>query len=201
MGWRIVSAVMSALILGLSGCGMMEDGQDKVDSSSANQEKQSDLESEEMDNYSNNKNKADEKKPNKPSVEKMTHTFRNLLIQETDKEDRVKKYDSKSELVQALTEVTTKDLAQVYVEEYYDEKDGKLYLEPKDAPAWINTKQPYQTKRVDSHTYRVIQEVKSELYGHYRLTVTFKFQENHWVIQSRNMKRLDLDRQEDSQHR
>ncbi|RYG72967.1 hypothetical protein EU245_08485 [Lentibacillus lipolyticus] len=191
MGWRIVSAVMSALILGLSGCGMMEDDQEKTASSSANQEKQSELESKEMDDFSDNGNGSDEKKPNKPSVEKMSHTFRNLFIQETDKEGRVKKYDSKSELVQALTEVATKDLAQVYVEEYYNEKDGKLYLEAKDAPAWINTKQPYQTKRVDSHTYQVIQEAKSELYGHYRLTVTFKFQEDHWVIQSRNMKRID----------
>ncbi|GAA0436817.1 hypothetical protein GCM10008983_11910 [Lentibacillus halophilus] len=209
MKWVITIAMTGILVLGLSGCGTPENDQGKSENTSGNQEQQT-----EMDGHSNDgsdkgqnnheadegqtkngQNQPDNKAAEKPPVETLSHTFQQLLIQETNKNGRVQTFDSKSELIKKLTDVTTKELAQMYVNEYYHEKDGKLYLEAQDAPVWINTNQPYQTKKLSDQTYQVIQEAESELYGAYTLTVTFQLQDGQWKINKRNRTRKDVNDQ------
>ncbi|MDZ7836710.1 MAG: hypothetical protein U5N58_01540 [Actinomycetota bacterium] len=117
-----------------------------------------------------------------PPIEYLIEEFEARLIQEVEEDYKVKKFNSKQELVNHLSEITTERLAYQYVQEFYQEQEGKLYIIPRDGPMWIDTSIPYRSQKISEDKYLVVQENENMLWGNYRVEVTLKQITNQWII-------------------
>lgn len=117
-----------------------------------------------------------------PPIEYLIVEFEERLIQEVEEDYKVKKFDSKQELVNHLSEITTKRLANQYVQEFYREEEGKLYIIPRDGPMWIDTSIPYRSQKISEDKYLVVQENENMLWGNYQVEVTLKQTTSQWII-------------------
>lgn len=104
-----------------------------------------------------------------------------ILIQKADDNYKVKKYQTKTDLLHAFEEVTTNDVAQPYVDFYYEEKNDGLYILPTEIPAWFVEENAYDIIQMEGNKVKVIQENNSPLHGTYHIEIEFTFQKE-WKI-------------------
>ncbi|AIF45485.1 hypothetical protein [Virgibacillus sp. SK37] len=110
-----------------------------------------------------------------------TSRFMEILVQKVDDNYKVKQYQTKTDLLKAFEEVATNDVAQPYVDYYYDEKSDGLYIFPTETPAWFVEENAYDIIQVEGNKAKVIQENKSALHGTYHIEIEFTFQKE-WKI-------------------
>ncbi|WP_121614855.1 hypothetical protein [Virgibacillus halodenitrificans] len=111
----------------------------------------------------------------------ITSRFIEILIQKADENYKVKKYQTKTDLLHAFEEVTTNDVAQPYVDFYYEEKNDGLYILPTETPAWFVEENAYDIIQMEGNKVKVIQENNSPLHGKYHIEIEFTFQKE-WKI-------------------
>ncbi|KAE9633163.1 MAG: hypothetical protein PWP07_733 [Epulopiscium sp.] len=96
-------------------------------------------------------------------------------------------FHSKEDLMNYVSEVADRKLAESFVDSLYEEKNGKLYIIPKGGPAMIAEDFPFELNKLDEHTYELVQEAEDMLLGPYKLTIRFKYLDNTWKMSSRKV--------------
>ncbi|WP_070120594.1 hypothetical protein [Bacillus marinisedimentorum] len=115
-------------------------------------------------------------------AETLLTAFIDKLVQDTDEQYMVKKYQSKQELLNDFGSISKLEVAKTYVDFYYEERDGGLYIVPTELPPWFEKDNPYELKKIDSKKYELYQENTSDLYGSYSITVEFTYENGKWII-------------------
>lgn len=129
-------------------------------------------------------------KPVNPLTEEMAFEieeefFQILLNQERIEEYEIKNYQNKEDLINAISEVADRGLATEYVDEFYTEEDGKLYVIPRGGPAMLLSESSYDFNKIDDNNYEIIQEEEDMLRGAYKLTVKFTMMDGQWKMSER----------------
>ncbi|ARI76945.1 hypothetical protein [Halobacillus mangrovi] len=130
----------------------------------------------------------------KPPVKELEQKFHNLIFQEIEEDqeiNKVKKYDSKAALKEDLLEIMTSPLADSYLEQYFEEKDGDLYIIPQDGPQQLSFNHDYELEKVNDSYYRVTQPANDKLYTG-RIEVEYRYEAGGWVFANR-MNRISTD--------
>ncbi|MBM7554774.1 hypothetical protein [Thalassobacillus pellis] len=127
------------------------------------------------------KPKSEIKDLDKATIQKRTDEFMEQLVQKTDENFRVLKYDSKEALVESFTPFATKQVAKKYIDFYYKEKESGLYILPTETPPWFVNDVPYDTISIDDKHKRIVQTNDSELYGKYTVTIDLEY-DGKWRI-------------------
>lgn len=112
----------------------------------------------------------------------LTDQFMETLVQETNERNQVIHFDTKSVLLEEFEKITTKEVAADYVEFYFTEKNGELYIKPTETPPWFNENSDYDMIHEGNHTVKVIQENTTDLYGTYTIMIEFKWKDGQWRI-------------------
>ena len=120
-----------------------------------------------------------------PPVAELEQQFIDLLYQETTENGIVKNYDSLEALKQDLEEIMTESLADYYLDTFYYEQNGNLYLEARDGPTLLQTEEPYSLEKVNDTTYKLTQSSHNELEGDYTLTITYSYEAGEWIFADR----------------
>ncbi|MUK90053.1 hypothetical protein GMD78_16905 [Ornithinibacillus sp. L9] len=115
-------------------------------------------------------------------IVKLTDEFMNILVQDIDEEYRVVHFDTKEELVRKFEEVTTQEVAFPYVDYYYNEEAGSLYIVPTETPPWFMEENDYDIVQLDENQIKIIQENQSVLYGNYIIEIVFTHHNDKWKI-------------------
>lgn len=109
-------------------------------------------------------------------------SFMGRLVQEVDDNYRVKGYDSKEALLKMFASIADEQLAKKFIDYYYEERNGALYIIPTELPPWVELGNEYDLKQLNENEYKLTQENKSDLYGMYTIHVTFTFENGKWLI-------------------
>ncbi len=113
--------------------------------------------------------------------------FETRLYQDADEAtSKVDKFNSKAAWIEYMSEIADLALAQAYADEFFLEKDGGLYIVPRDGPAMLLLDQPYELKNIGEHQAQVTQTAEDIMYGKYKLTITYEYRDGHWIIQDRD---------------
>lgn len=115
-------------------------------------------------------------------IVQLTDLFMHTLVQETDKNYRVLEYPDKESIVDAFKHITTEDVVKAYVDYYFFEENGALYLVPTETPPWFDKQNGYDVVQLDKSTFLVKQDNQSELYGEYGIELEFTFLDQEWKI-------------------
>lgn len=116
------------------------------------------------------------------TVIEKTDQFMETLVQEIDTTYKVKQMNTKEELYQAFERITTRDVAQVYVDYFYQEKEDGLYILPTETPPWFVEGEDYQKEKIADNTYRITQNNQSDMYGNYVISIEMSYQQGNWII-------------------
>jgi hypothetical protein len=119
-----------------------------------------------------------------PPVEQLATKFMDQLIQTTDEHYRVKSFHTKDQFITSFIDIAKKEVASKYVEYYYYEEGGRLYVVPTDAPPWFEKDNPYSLMEVSKYSYRLTQENESQLYGKYIIYIDYKYENGKWHIEN-----------------
>lgn len=111
----------------------------------------------------------------------LSKKFMDTLVQPIHTDYRVKAFDSKEELYEAFSSVTTRSVAEPFVEYYYKEKSDGLFLRPTSKPAWFIKDESYEMIEQGDNQVKVIQTNQTDFYGSYTIELEFTF-ENQWKI-------------------
>lgn len=130
---------------------------------------------ENKDNTDNNTDKDNNKDElTKEQVISLEEDFINYLFQETNKEGKVLKYNSKEEIIDVMSNVIIEDEASNYVDSYFDVRNGELYQVAKDGPAIVIEDIPFYIEEKSEGEFLVTQNNKNELRGKYTLKIYYK---------------------------
>ena len=103
--------------------------------------------------------------------------------------DKVSNYNTKSELIDYISEVADKSLAKGYVDYYYSERNDGLYMNAQDKTEEIDFNRPYQFNKLDDSNYEIVQEGDNDFdeSDRYILTVRLSYKNNRWIISDKNI--------------
>jgi hypothetical protein len=132
---------------------------------------------------------GNEAKQNDPShtitqeeIVRLTDEFMDILVQETDENYQVKAFLNKASLLEAFNRVTRQEVAKSYVDYYFYEENGALYIIPTETPPWFDKQNEYDVIQLEKNKVLVQQENQSELYGEYGIEIKFTFANQEWKI-------------------
>jgi hypothetical protein len=188
--------LLTGLIV-LAGCTDAAD-LESVDKDGLDGEEQAEGESE-QGNQTNTEDEANssaegeegiDEKIQEPDVEGLAAAFENYLMQDTDENQKVTNYENKKELIHSFSGIAAPEVAQTYIDDYYEEREDGLYLVAKDSPTWFQENEPYNMEKIDDKHYKVTQEGENEMAGSYRLTLHFEYQSGAWLMTERNIEKL-----------
>lgn len=124
---------------------------------------------------------ADPEKLSEKEIKNKTNQFMDLLIQDIDNDNRVKRVDSKKALIQSFKHVADQETAKAFVDRYYEERDDGLYVIPSEKPAWIDEDQDIDVIQLEDNRVKALQHNQSDLYREYTIAIEFTY-DNEWVI-------------------
>lgn len=112
--------------------------------------------------------------------------FENRLYQETEGDNWVVvNYDDKEDLIDYISEIADRNLAQTYVDDYYVYSNDELTLPPKDGITTILEDRDYHLERIHPRSYSLTQETTTEMLGHYTITVIYHYENEQWIMKDR----------------
>ncbi|MFC4558600.1 hypothetical protein ACFO3D_10310 [Virgibacillus kekensis] len=112
----------------------------------------------------------------------LTGGFMDTLVQEIDNQNRVKNFNTKSELLNAFKSITTKEVASKYVDFYFIERANGLFIKPTETPPWFNAANSYEKVEESKNTVTVKQHNVTDLYGSYTINFEFTRTGKQWKI-------------------
>ncbi|WLD92464.1 hypothetical protein [Alkalihalobacillus sp. AL-G] len=122
------------------------------------------------------------KQPTKGDFLQIADHFMDEIVQPADDEYKVMTFTTKQQLVEYLSQYSSPEIARYYVDGLYEEKNGELYIIPTELPPWIIMGEPADLTEVSEENYTLTQINKSDLYGNYKINLTFKEQDGKWKI-------------------
>ncbi|MGP4108532.1 hypothetical protein [Virgibacillus sp. L01] len=129
--------------------------------------------------------------PEKPPLEDLENQYESMIMQEYNEQEEVVNYDTKQELIDAFTKIMSQDLAVESADQFFRVRDGELFVSESEGPPLINFDTEYNLTKNNDKEYELAQKQESQLRGNIRLTVTYKYQEDGWIIADRNVESLD----------
>ncbi|CQR48200.1 hypothetical protein BN1058_02552 [Paraliobacillus sp. PM-2] len=111
-----------------------------------------------------------------------TNRFMETLVQDVDTQYKVKKMQTKEELIRAFDYLATRDVVKTYVDYYYREKEDGLYIVPTETPPWFVENEPYQKKWIKDNICLITQHNQSDLYGDYVINIEMTYKQEKWKI-------------------
>lgn len=115
-------------------------------------------------------------------IVRLTDEFMNILVQEADETYQVKAFENKASLLEAFNHITTEEVVKPYVDTYFYEENGTLYIIPTETPPWFDKQNDYDVIQLEENTVLVKQTNQSDLYGDYEIEVEFRHIESEWKI-------------------
>lgn len=120
-------------------------------------------------------------------IRSLTNQFMNILVQEADTDYKVANYWTTEELLQAFSGVASRDIAELYVDFYYEQKEDGLYILPTELPPWFIQDNPYKTEQKDAGKVKVSQTNETAMYGEYQIALEFTIKDSSWEITNINV--------------
>ncbi|RBW71099.1 LPXTG cell wall anchor domain-containing protein [Bacillus taeanensis] len=111
--------------------------------------------------------------------------FKDFIYQETMEDGQLKNYDSMDKLEQDLKGIMVWPLADHYLDTFFYEENGNVYLESRDGPISLMTDQEYSLEKMNENHYKLTQSGNNELRGDYTLTIHYKYEAGKWVFGDR----------------
>ncbi|WP_100013190.1 hypothetical protein [Lentibacillus sediminis] len=119
-------------------------------------------------------------------IRSLTEQFMDILVQEADTDYKVANYQTTQGLLQAFSEVASRDLAAPYIDFFYEQKEDGLYILPTELPPWFIQDNSYETEQVDAGKVKVSQTNETIMYGAYRIELEFTKRDS-WKITDINV--------------
>ncbi|KAB8130507.1 hypothetical protein F9U64_14275 [Gracilibacillus oryzae] len=119
------------------------------------------------------------------------------IVNSSANDGKVKKYQSKDELISHFQTIMSDSLAKERVHTYFKEENNALYIKAMEAPVWLMPDQPYTLEKVNDQEYHVIQERESALLGHVNITFTLTRMDHNWIVE--NVKREQFNNERSGQ--
>ncbi|WP_349407403.1 D-alanyl-D-alanine carboxypeptidase family protein [Pseudalkalibacillus sp. SCS-8] len=176
---KVLSVLLFSMLIVLGGCNQEQAGTDEQ----KNQDEVKNEERKEKEDHQYQESKPD----GSPDVAMLEADLRDKLIQETNENDNVERFDTKDALSVYLEDILVKSLADTYVERFYKENGQGLFLQQKESLVWLDTNESYQTENLSERKYKIVQSSENELLGEYELTITYIYDNETWKIQERNL--------------
>lgn len=118
----------------------------------------------------------------------LTDKFMKRLVQEVDHDYKVVHFDTKEALEVSFSDISKREVAAEYIDFYYEETVDGLYILPTETPPWFIEKNDYDVIQLDEDRVEVVQENETDLYGRYKITYEFSFDNNDgWKITKINI--------------
>jgi hypothetical protein len=102
-------------------------------------------------------------------------------------------FSSKEALEKEALDYAEEALVEGYLDDYYREEEGNLFVVPTEGPARLSTQEPIEREAIDANTVRFTQEAENALWGSYRLEIVFRKTEEIWRISEQTMELLESD--------
>ncbi len=111
--------------------------------------------------------------------------FQEILFPERTEEGLVKSFKTKKQLFSDLNKVADREIASIYIDTYYEERENLLYVRATEGPLTIDTDQPLEMEKLNDGEYQIVQNGENDLRGKYKFTIKFRNRDGHWVITNR----------------
>lgn len=112
----------------------------------------------------------------------ITNEFMSILVQDIDEYTyQVLNYHSKIDLIEHFQAITSGEIAELFVEYYYDEDEEGLYIMPTETPAWFVSENDYDLEQINEDQFKVTQYNETDFYGNYTIELEFTFVDT-WKI-------------------
>ncbi len=110
-------------------------------------------------------------------IKDITTQFMDRLVQDVDNQYRVLNYKTIAQFKSSLTSFASDKVIDQFVDFYYYEKDGQLYIVPTSTPPWFDKANDYEVKRVEDNIFEVKQRNESEFHGDYTIVFLIRLNE------------------------
>lgn len=120
-----------------------------------------------------------------PPVKELEQQFSDLIYLEPAEDYEVKQYDSLDQLEEAYKSIMVWPLADHYLDTYFKEENGTVYLIPTESPILLNPDEDYTLERISNDKYELTQQGENPLRGEYTLTITYSYEAGKWVFGDR----------------
>ena len=111
----------------------------------------------------------------------LTEQFMDFILQDINEDYKVTHLNSKEELLSEFDQVASRDVAEVYVDFYFEETEKGLYIIPTETPAWFNSNNDYDMIQTDNKAI-ITQKNETDLYGIYTIEFEFTYKNSKWKI-------------------
>lgn len=111
----------------------------------------------------------------------LTGEFMEVILQDVDDDYRVTHYDTKDELLDEFKKLSTREVAEPYIDFYFEENVEGLYIIPTETPPWFNPDNDYDIITSDK-SVRIIQMNETDFDGKYTVEYEFKNSASGWKI-------------------
>ncbi|TCT19071.1 hypothetical protein EDD68_11918 [Melghiribacillus thermohalophilus] len=103
-------------------------------------------------------------------------TFQERLFVPVDEEYRVKDFKTIKELLNYIQEVTGDELAESFVDQYYEEREESVYFLPQGMPPLFDSEKDFTLKRTSEEPERYLLEQpnSSDIHGSFTLHITIE---------------------------
>lgn len=112
-----------------------------------------------------------------PPIEELTSKYKYRLFPDRTNL-KVNSFDTKEQLINYLTKIADRKLAEKYVDIFYLEQETGLFIVPKDLPIFFNKNLPYRIQIDNTEQYIISQDRD----GKYTLSIEFRKENNEWII-------------------
>ncbi|NIK12135.1 hypothetical protein [Alkalibacillus almallahensis] len=107
-------------------------------------------------------------------VVQVTKSFMDQLLQDTNSQYEVKNYDSMKAYKDSFSDIAEPKVVNKFVDRYYEERDGNLYIIPTETPAWFQVGEDFEQETTEDGNILITQTNQTELDGEY--TIKFELQ-------------------------
>ncbi|GAA0465029.1 hypothetical protein [Alkalibacillus silvisoli] len=105
--------------------------------------------------------------------------FMEQLVQETKEDYEVIQYDSVEQLKDSFSEFASSRVTELFVDDYYYEEQGNLYIIPTATPPWFIDGVEYEQKKVESGHYLIKQENVTDFDGEYTIIIELQLKDGN----------------------
>ncbi|WP_052345709.1 hypothetical protein [Paucisalibacillus sp. EB02] len=112
----------------------------------------------------------------------ITDKFMDMLVQDTDSNDNVKKYNNKASLMKDFENIAAEEVVKPYIDYYYKEENDGLYIIPTETPPWFDKQNEYDVVQLNQNKILVKQNNQSELFGEYGINIEMTFANQEWKV-------------------
>ncbi|RAZ79661.1 LPXTG cell wall anchor domain-containing protein [Planococcus halotolerans] len=120
-----------------------------------------------------------------PPVKELEQQFYDLIYMDTAENYEVEQYDSLDRLEEDMKSIMVWPLADHYLDTYFEERDGNVYLIPTEGPIRLNMDEDYTLEKISDDEYKLTQHGENALRGEYTLTITYSYEAGKWVFGNR----------------